>query len=299
MEKRLEMNWLNLETKFIRAEEYVGCEPIARATWLNVIVYCAEQENGGRICNCEMWRDRQWQQTCGVTVEEINKASPLLHWNGDDLLVWNYPAEKEREVRDRREASARGGRAKTQAKTEAAKTNGAKANEFHLGVETQGKHDPLGGADPTEGKENGREGKGSRKGCGENGDAESSAKPSTASAVDSVWLGQLTTDAAFAGIDVAREIAKARLWADTRRRKFSRRFCLNWLNKVERPMTSAFVSTIRPSPAAKSTEIVGWKQVLDREYPDSVYSAGGEKEARTWAELPIEAQRLIEGRVAT
>lgn len=291
------MNWLNLETKFIRAEEYVGCEPIARATWLNVIVYCAEQENGGRIRNCEMWRDRQWQQTCGVTVEEINKASPLLHWDGDDLLVWNYPAEKEREVREKRESSARGGRAKTQAKTEAAKTNGAKANEFYLGVETQGKHDSLGGGYPTEGK--GKERKEKGKGCGENGDAESSAKPSTASAVDSIWLGSLTTDPAFSGIDVAREIAKARLWADTRRRKFSRRFCLNWLNKVEKPMTSSFVSTFRPSPAARSTEIVGWKQVLDREYPDSVYSAGGEKEARTWAELPIEAQRLIEGRVAT
>ena len=157
MEKRLEMNWLNLETKFIRAEEYVGCEPIARATWLNVIVYCAEQENGGRIRNCEMWRDRQWQQTCGVTVEEINKATPLLHWDGDDLVVWNYPADKEREVRDRREASARGGRSKTQAKVEAAKTNGAKSNDVHLGVETQGKHDSLGGADPTEGKEKEKE----------------------------------------------------------------------------------------------------------------------------------------------
>ena len=290
------MNWLNLETKFIRAEEYVGCEPIARATWLNVIVYCAEQENGGRIRNCEMWRDRQWQQTCGVTVEEINKATPLLHWDGDDLVVWNYPADKEREVRDRRESSARGGRAKTQAKVEAAKTNGAKSNDVHLGVEPKSNAFHLGVEAQRKEKEKEKE---KRKGCGENANAESSAKPSTASAVDSVWLGQLTTDAAFAGIDVAREVAKARLWADTRRRKFSRRFILNWLNKVEKPMTSAFVSTIRPSQAARSTEIVGWKQVLDREYPDSVYSAGGEKEARTWAELPIEAQRLIEGRVAT
>lgn len=290
------MNWLNLETKFIRAEEYVGREPIARATWLNVIVYCAEQENGGRIRNCEMWRDRQWQQTCGVTVEEINKATPLLHWDGDDLVVWNYPADKEREVRDRREASARGGRSKTQAKVEAAKTNGAKSNDVHLGVEPKSNAFHLGVEAQRKEKEKEKE---KRKGCGENANAESSAKPSTASAVDSDWLGSLTTDAAFAGIDVAREVAKARLWADTRRRKFSRRFCLNWLNKVERPMTSAFVSTIRPSPAARSTEIVGWKQVLDREYPDSVYSAGGEKEAMTWAELPIEAQRLIEGRVAT
>ena len=294
MEKRLEMNWLNLESKFIRAEEYVGCEPIARATWLNVIVYCAEQENGGRIRNCEMWRDRQWQQTCGVTVEEINKASPLLHWDGDDLLVWNYPADKEREVRDRRESSARGGRSKTQAKIDASKTNGAKSNELHLGVEPKSNAFHLGVE--TQRKENRIEEKEKRKGYG---DAESSAKPPTASAVDSIWLGTLTTDAAFAGIDVAREIAKARLWADTRRRKFSRRFILNWLNKVERPMTSAFVSTIRPSQAARSTEIVGWKQLLNKEYPDSVYSAGGEKEAMTWAELPIEAQRLIEGRVAT
>lgn len=103
------MNWLNVRLSTLRAPEYVSSEPTARATWWNALAYCAEQENGGRIVGARKWKDRQWQQTCGVMVAEVDSAPELLKWDGDDLVVWNYPVEKEEEIRVKREAGKVGG----------------------------------------------------------------------------------------------------------------------------------------------------------------------------------------------
>lgn len=103
------MEWLNLRTSTLHAPEYIGCDPRARATWVNVMLWCAQQENGGRIEQALGWKDRQWQQTCGVSLREVNAAKPLLSWNGDTLIVWNYPTDKEKTVRERRETGRIGG----------------------------------------------------------------------------------------------------------------------------------------------------------------------------------------------
>lgn len=111
------MNWLNLRIATLHRPEYIGAEPISRATWLNVLAYCSEQENGGRITGARKWKDRQWQQTCGVCLSEVDAASPLLQWDGEDLTVWEYPLEKEGEVREKRDVARvngkKGGRPKT------------------------------------------------------------------------------------------------------------------------------------------------------------------------------------------
>jgi len=103
------MEWLNLKTSVLHAPEFIGQEPRERATWLSVCLWCAEQENGGRIKGAKAWKDRQWQQTCGVTRREVEAASELLTWDGDDVLVWNYPTDKENLVRQRREFARLGG----------------------------------------------------------------------------------------------------------------------------------------------------------------------------------------------
>ena len=103
------MIWLNLETIILHAPEYIGSEPRARSAWLNVMLWCAQQENGGRIEQARDWKDRQWQQTCGVTRREVDSAERLLHWDGDALMVWNYPADKEHIVRKKREIGRTGG----------------------------------------------------------------------------------------------------------------------------------------------------------------------------------------------
>jgi len=103
------MIWLNLETTILHAPEYIGSEPRARSAWLNVILWCAQQENGGRIEHARDWKDRQWQQTCGVTRREVDSAERLLQWDGQDLVVWNYPADKEHIVREKRKIGRTGG----------------------------------------------------------------------------------------------------------------------------------------------------------------------------------------------
>jgi hypothetical protein len=148
------MNWLNLETRTLHAPEYIGATPTTRATWLNVTLWCAQQENGGKIATARAWKDRQWQQTCGVSLREVNSAGDLLPWDGDTLTVWNYPATKEAEVQAKREAGRLGGLAKTEAKTKAVRENGA------LGGRPETKAEPKHNLSKnlTEGK--GREGKG-------------------------------------------------------------------------------------------------------------------------------------------
>lgn len=103
------MNWINLEIRTLRSPAYVGSDPTERATWLNVLAFCTEQENGGRIAGAAAWRDRQWQQVCGVTRREVLNASRLLTMDGDTLVVAFYPVDKEEQVRSSRKAGREGG----------------------------------------------------------------------------------------------------------------------------------------------------------------------------------------------
>ena len=155
------MDWINLRTSIIRMPEYVGSAPEERATWFNVLAYCVELENGGRVAGGAKWKDRQWQQTCGVTLREVNKASKLFTFKGDDVIVWAYPIDKEKTVKEKREAGREGGSATSQAKTEAARENGAKGGrpktQAQTEAETQANGENNPSENPTEGE---REGKG-------------------------------------------------------------------------------------------------------------------------------------------
>jgi hypothetical protein len=103
------MNYLNLETRLLHAPEFIGSDPKARATWLNVSIFSAILENHGRIIGAKSWGNRQWQQSCGVTEREVLHASKLLTWDGDDLLIWAYPIEQESEVMRRRDVARSNG----------------------------------------------------------------------------------------------------------------------------------------------------------------------------------------------
>ena len=122
------MNWINIQTATLRSPQFIGSDPTARGTWLAVLGYCYEQENGGKICGCIDWKDRQWQQICGVTRDEIDGSALLMEWQGNDLCVWSYPIETEDELKAKRAAGSKGGKARTKAKIEAARANGAKHN---------------------------------------------------------------------------------------------------------------------------------------------------------------------------
>jgi len=100
------MEWLNIHSSTIDSEEFIGCEPIDRATWLCLMRYCAGQENGGIIKNCKDWRDRRWQQTVRITAAEVGRTCPLWKWNGLDLVVEFYPVGKEKEVKAKRHGAS-------------------------------------------------------------------------------------------------------------------------------------------------------------------------------------------------
>ena len=104
------MKYLNIELSTLRSAEYVGSSPAERGTWLSVSAHCADQENGGRVVGGATWKDRQWQQACGVTMREVRAAHRLLAVSGEDIIVFAYPVEKEAQVRALREQSVNAAR---------------------------------------------------------------------------------------------------------------------------------------------------------------------------------------------
>ena len=113
------MNWLNIYTPTLRSPDFIGSDPVARATWLYVMAYCCEQENGGRIVGARQWKDRRWQQACGVTAEEVETCALLMRWDGDDLILAAYPEAKEKEIKAKRVAGKKGGKLRAKAAKEA------------------------------------------------------------------------------------------------------------------------------------------------------------------------------------
>jgi len=87
------MTYLNLNIEDLRKCQFVGESPVNRGTWLCLLTYCATIENGGVIRDCRGWKSRMWEQSCCVTKEEVMADSDLWQWEGEDLLVWNYPSD--------------------------------------------------------------------------------------------------------------------------------------------------------------------------------------------------------------
>lgn len=107
------MDWLNFHIPTSgRSPEYIGSSPTERGAWLSVLIYACTIECGGRIPGAANWKDRQWQQAAGVTLDEVRAADRLMRFDGDDLIVNGYPAEAEKQVRKNRKSAKAGGMAK-------------------------------------------------------------------------------------------------------------------------------------------------------------------------------------------
>ena len=256
------MNWLNIELRTIRSPEYVGSSPTERATWLSVLAYCADQENGGRISGAAGWKDRQWQQVCGVTAREVRAATRLILIDGADVIAFAYPVEKEAEVMARRQAGREGGLRSAASKytrnqaSSASSTPSSSASSGALHGASSSAATEGEGEGERERKENEKE---NEKGKGVQGEtsAESAAPSASATAAkkaprvsaipDAEWIAGLKADPAFAGIDIDREIAKCRRWCEEKRKTLSRQRVVNWLNRCERPLSVAAADTERGS----------------------------------------------------
>jgi hypothetical protein len=102
------MLYINIPIDALTSSEYRRSKPVKRATWLNLLGHCCQQENSGRIVGAALWEDREWQQVAAVTLEEVRMESSLWSWQGDDLIVWAYPIEQETVLKKKREGGAKG-----------------------------------------------------------------------------------------------------------------------------------------------------------------------------------------------
>jgi hypothetical protein len=225
------MIYLNLRTATLRSPEFIGSEPTARATWLSLLCYCCEQENGGMILACSTWRDRQWQQTCGVTLAEVQEDSPLWQWVGQDLSVAFYPKDKEAEVQAKREAGRRGGKLSGQSRRQAVSEAEIKASgEAQLQAELQGVLERKG-----------------KEGNGIGIERKKRRVAAVAATSDEDWLKELEANPAYAGLNVPIELGKMQAWAAANGKQPSRKRFINWLNRSERPIAA----TGRPLQAVR------------------------------------------------
>jgi len=210
------MNWINIQTTILDSEEFVGSDPVARATWLCLFRYCAGQENGGVIEACKGWSDRKWQQLARVTQAEVLAESALWKWEGENLRLWAYPTDKETEVQHRRDR---------------ARTNGK------LGGRPTSKPTLVSDAEPTLVRFAKAEGEGEGEGEGERKEKEKKTSAEvSAPATDAEWIETLKRNEAYHGINIEAEQAKMRTWCEVNKRQPSRRRFVNWLNRIEKPM---------------------------------------------------------------
>jgi hypothetical protein len=133
------MHWINIHTETLRGEEFVGAEPLERATWLSLLGWCCAQENSGRIESCSDWTTRKWQQLCGITLEEVQIKSALYTFDGSDLIVHFYPIEQQESVAAKRENGKKGGRPKKIKQAETLTQQGDKPCGYGL-VNHEGNH---------------------------------------------------------------------------------------------------------------------------------------------------------------
>lgn len=62
---------------------------------------------------------------------------------------------------------------------------------------------------------------------------------------DAEWMASIAADAAYAHVNIPAEHAKMVRWCDVNRKQPSRKRFINWINRVERPMTSHFSQPVR------------------------------------------------------
>lgn len=101
------MEWLNLKTAALRDPRLLLASPTIRATWVWVLAYCVEQENGGVIKGASSWTDREWTTVCGVTKQEVDACPRLIVVKDLDIHVWGYPSDQQQVVKAKRDSAKR------------------------------------------------------------------------------------------------------------------------------------------------------------------------------------------------
>lgn len=158
------MEWLNIHRAFLSGPAFIGSSPAERGTWVCVAGWSVGQENGGRIVGGATWKERQWQQACGVTLREVKAATKLLTIEGDDVLVGGYPSDQETTFSRKRLLGRLAANARWEKERQAQAAHADASADAHADASSLAYADASGSALPPairKGKERkGREGKG-------------------------------------------------------------------------------------------------------------------------------------------
>ena len=109
-------------------------------------------------------------------------------------------------------------------------------------------------------------------------------------ATDSEWLDSLASNPAYKHVAVKTEHAKMLVWCSAHNRQPTRRRFVSWLNRCETPLNLQATSQ---KPANSIPEPEGWRNWINENAPDSVYSRGGTHEGERWNRLDATTQRWI------
>lgn len=225
------MNWLNIHTDTLRSQEFLGAEPVERATWLALLGWCATQENSGVIQGAKSWTDRRWQQTCGVTKAEADTKSELFLFEGESLVVSFYPVEKQAEVVAKREAGKRGGRPRKPLETQGEKPSGLPCGSAEVN------HEAMQSESEAETEWKGMEGKGME---GEENEKKTYYTEAEGLVIPQDFLDKMIQT--YLKINVANQIKGMEGWLlanPKKRKKNYESFINNWLSRADKDAPSA------------------------------------------------------------
>lgn len=104
------MEYLNIPIAIFSSPEFAGAEPVQRSTWISLIGWCCKQENEGVIKDCRKWNMRLWMQTCGVMDSEVAEECDLFRFEGDDLHVFGYPHDIQKNLEVKRDIARTNGK---------------------------------------------------------------------------------------------------------------------------------------------------------------------------------------------
>lgn len=103
---------ITLDPKLTGDPEYIATNATGRGVWLQLLLWCAEQENGGIILDAANWSEEAWGML-GVSKNLLAHASRLVAFTSRDMVLRGYPIQQEELVaRRRRAACANGNKSK-------------------------------------------------------------------------------------------------------------------------------------------------------------------------------------------
>lgn len=100
------MEWHRLDSKLLLDADFVAASDAQIATWLRLLLFCAIQENEGRIR-----RARKLPRIAGLDHASVAGAveANFAAWSGDDLTVRWFDLDGQRKCESNRRAGAMGG----------------------------------------------------------------------------------------------------------------------------------------------------------------------------------------------